>query len=84
MIEDDDLDPDEIFIEPPATENVLTDEDSGDEDEGGLLDNLSRRQLTVLAKVRFVGGEDGEDAAGGRPGKEEITWTDGDITFGLH
>ncbi|KAF5306406.1 hypothetical protein FQA39_LY08915 [Lamprigera yunnana] len=75
--EDDKLDPDEIFIEPPATENVLMDEDYGDEAAGGLLDNLSRRQLTALAEVRFVGGENGEDAAAGRLGKEDITWIDG-------
>ncbi|KAF5274695.1 hypothetical protein FQA39_LY07086 [Lamprigera yunnana] len=33
MIEDDDFDPNEIFIDPPATKNVLTGEDSRDDDE---------------------------------------------------
>ncbi|KAF5285894.1 hypothetical protein FQA39_LY04355 [Lamprigera yunnana] len=58
-------------------ENVLTDEDSGDEDEGDLLDNP--RQLTALAEVRFVGGEVGEDAVADRPRKEDLTWIDGDV-----
>lgn len=41
-----------IFIEPPdATE--LTDEDSGDEDGGGMVDNLSRNQLSAVAQMEI-------------------------------
>lgn len=42
-----------MFIEPPES-HVLTDEDSADEDDRGLADNLSSRQLTALAKIRFA------------------------------
>ena len=35
---------DRIYIEPPEA-TVLTDEDSADEDTGGLIDNLTGRQL---------------------------------------
>lgn len=41
-----------IFIEPPDA-NVLTDKDSGDEEEGGLVDNLSGQQLLAGAEVRL-------------------------------
>jgi len=37
-------DMDRIYIEPPEA-TVLTDEDSADEDTGGLIDNLTGRQL---------------------------------------
>ncbi|KAJ8968121.1 hypothetical protein NQ314_002453 [Rhamnusium bicolor] len=47
----DDLDVKEIFIEPPEA-NVLTDEDSGVEEEGGLLDNLSGQRLLAGEKLR--------------------------------
>ncbi|KAF2889695.1 hypothetical protein ILUMI_16478 [Ignelater luminosus] len=40
----------EIYIEPPEV-NVNSDEDSADEDEAGLTDNLSGRQLTAGAEV---------------------------------
>ncbi|XP_064486109.1 piggyBac transposable element-derived protein 3-like [Ornithodoros turicata] len=39
-----------IYIEPPDA-NVNSDEDSAEEDEGGLLDNLSGRQLRAGAEV---------------------------------
>ncbi|XP_039290714.1 uncharacterized protein LOC111044584 [Nilaparvata lugens] len=39
-----------IFIEPPAP-NIDTDEDSGDEDGGGYVDNLTGRQLTSQVEV---------------------------------
>lgn len=42
---------DTIYIQPPDAD-ILSDEDSGDED-GGMLDNLSRRQLAVPAEVVF-------------------------------
>lgn len=50
MVYVDDLDVSQIYIEPPDP-NVLTDEDSGDEDGGGLLDNLSGSQLTCKAEI---------------------------------
>ncbi|KAG5879653.1 hypothetical protein JTB14_014979 [Gonioctena quinquepunctata] len=43
----------EVSIEPPES-HVLTDEDSADEDEGGLAGNLSSRQLTAGAEIRFT------------------------------
>ncbi len=42
----------QIFIAPPESA-VLTDEDSGDEDSGGLVDNLSGKQLLATAEIRF-------------------------------
>ncbi|XP_060879200.1 piggyBac transposable element-derived protein 3-like [Metopolophium dirhodum] len=42
----------DIFIEPPNP-SVDTDEDSGDEDGSGLVDNLSSRQLTANAEIRL-------------------------------
>lgn len=44
-----------IFIEPPDP-NMLSDEDSGNEDEGGAIDNLSSRQLAANAEVVFNNG----------------------------
>ncbi|KAL3281397.1 hypothetical protein HHI36_004606 [Cryptolaemus montrouzieri] len=46
-------DVDSIFIKPPEAD-VLTDEDSGDEDAGGMIDNLSGRQLRARAEVKFA------------------------------
>ncbi|KAJ8967973.1 hypothetical protein NQ314_002548 [Rhamnusium bicolor] len=40
----------EIYVEPPEVSS-LTDEDSGDEDIGGTLDNLSGRQLRSAAEL---------------------------------
>lgn len=48
----DDENVDEIYIEPPES-NELTDEDSADEDEGGLVDNLTARQLTARAEIVY-------------------------------
>lgn len=45
-------DADEIFIEPPDS-NVLTDEDSAEEDNGGKLDNLSGKQLNTKVEIKF-------------------------------
>ncbi|KAG5887401.1 hypothetical protein JTB14_001591 [Gonioctena quinquepunctata] len=42
----------DIFIEPPEA-NVETDEDSADEDDGGLVDNLNSRQLRAAAEIRL-------------------------------
>ena len=46
----------DIFIEPPDA-NVLSDEDSDDEDDGGLIDNLNGRQLRAPAEVVLANGE---------------------------
>ncbi|XP_050306338.1 piggyBac transposable element-derived protein 3-like [Anthonomus grandis grandis] len=51
MVCNDDLDGD-IYIEPPEP-NVDTDEDSADEDDGGLVDNLTARQLRAPAEIRL-------------------------------
>ncbi|KAJ8970559.1 hypothetical protein NQ314_001161 [Rhamnusium bicolor] len=42
-----------IFVEPPDP-NVDTDEDSGDEDAGGLVDNLTSRQLRAGVEIRLA------------------------------
>lgn len=44
---------DEIFVEPPDS-NILTDEDSAEEDEGGTLDNLSGRQLRSKVELKLT------------------------------
>lgn len=48
--EDTDLEPKSIFIEPPQP-TIHSDEDSGDEDEGGFINNLSGRQLNAGCQV---------------------------------
>lgn len=52
ILEDNNDDIQDIFIEPPDV-SQLTDEDSGDDDGGGLIDNLSGKLLTSRAEVRF-------------------------------
>ncbi|XP_068247878.1 piggyBac transposable element-derived protein 2-like [Palaemon carinicauda] len=44
-----------VYIEPTDT-GLLTDEDSADEDDSGLIDNLSGRQLTSNAEAVFHDG----------------------------
>lgn len=44
-----------VYITPPAV-NEFSDEDSGDEDTGGLLDNLSGKQLEAEAEAVTVSG----------------------------
>lgn len=87
MVYEDDIDVREIFIEPPDA-NVLTDEDSGEEDDGGMIDNLNRQQLSAHVDVRIHSGEENvqfETTASvtqeivERPGKIEISWVDGDL-----
>lgn len=43
---------DDIFIEPPDP-RVETDEDSGEEDEGGLVDNLTGHQLRAAVEIKL-------------------------------
>ncbi|KAG5882395.1 hypothetical protein JTB14_020535 [Gonioctena quinquepunctata] len=47
---------DAIHVEPSEA-TVLTDEDSGDEDSGDTINNLSGRQLRAQAEVRFINKE---------------------------
>lgn len=51
MVYEDDFEVQDIFTEPPDT-NVLTDEDSGDEKEKSLVNNLSGQQLLAGAELR--------------------------------
>ncbi|KAI4462959.1 transposase is4 [Holotrichia oblita] len=55
MVYNDDIDGD-IYVEPPEP-NVDTDEDSGDEDGGGLIDSLTSRQLRANVEVRLPNNE---------------------------
>ena len=43
----------QIFFIEPNDSGMLTDEDSADEDESGLLDNLSSNQLAARAETVF-------------------------------
>ncbi|XP_072380790.1 uncharacterized protein [Diabrotica undecimpunctata] len=52
----------DIYIQPPDCQD-LTDEDSGDEDEGGTVENLSSRQLLAPAEVVFSNGTRVEDTS---------------------
>lgn len=52
MVYNDDLDVEAIYTEPPDV-NVLTDEESGDEDTEGDLNHLPPRQLLAGAEIRF-------------------------------
>lgn len=45
-----------IYICPPEP-HVETDEDSANEDDGGLIDNLSRRQLAASAEIDYNNDE---------------------------
>ncbi|KAG5881582.1 hypothetical protein JTB14_034802 [Gonioctena quinquepunctata] len=59
MLEEDDnllANVDNIFVEPPDP-NVDTDEDSADEDEGGMVCNLNGRQLCAPAEIKLLNGE---------------------------
>lgn len=38
----------------PPNSSILTDEDSGDEEEGGILDNLSGPQLASTVEMYFL------------------------------
>jgi hypothetical protein len=55
MISNEDNDITGIYIEPPEPA-VQSDEDSADEDTGGLIDNLTGRQLRSSAEVIFSDG----------------------------
>lgn len=44
---------DKIFIEPPET-NIDTDEDSADEDEEGMVNNLTGTQLRAPVEIKLT------------------------------
>ncbi|KAG5871428.1 hypothetical protein JTB14_036083 [Gonioctena quinquepunctata] len=56
----DDLDVGDIYIEPPE-QAELTDEDSADEDGGGLVDNLSANQLRAAADISIYQQDNTDD-----------------------
>jgi len=56
LLEDDDEQIDRIYIEP-ADAAVQSDGDFASEDEGGLIDNLTGRQLRSGAEVVLADGE---------------------------
>ena len=63
MIEDDqDVQRADIYIDPPS-DGIETDEESGNEDEGGTFSNLSGRQLRSSASVT-VETNDGRQRVG--------------------
>lgn len=73
----------EIFIEPPDT-GILTDEDSGDEDGGGLIDNLPASQLRAQAEVKLLnndrlGFRTDVDAEFEQPDLKNIEWIQGEL-----
>lgn len=55
MVYTDDVNVSDIFIEPPDC-GVLSEEDSGDEDGGGLIDNLPGSQLRAPAELKLSDG----------------------------
>ncbi|KAG5879895.1 hypothetical protein JTB14_010413 [Gonioctena quinquepunctata] len=61
---------DEIFVEPPDP-NADTDEDSANENEGGMIHNLTARQLRALAEMKLCNNEGvGETSQNDEPGTE--------------
>ena len=56
LLEEDDEEIKNIFIEPPEASNMLTDEDSGDDDGEGEIDNLNGKQLQQPASVLYKSG----------------------------
>jgi hypothetical protein len=65
----------DIYIEPPDPA-VLSDEDSGDEDTGGLIDNLSGNQLRARAEVVY---NDVHRLGADREEKDEEEAADGEV-----
>ncbi|KAH7958814.1 hypothetical protein HPB49_005429 [Dermacentor silvarum] len=83
ILEEDDEDVSAIYIESPEA-TIYSDEDSADEDSGGLIGNLSSRQLragaeTVLADGRGIGGcdSDGDEAEFEQEGIEPVDISSG-------
>lgn len=55
MVESGELENPDIYITPP--DGVQTDEDSADEDQGGLIDNLKGQQLQAEAEAVIRTGQ---------------------------
>ena len=53
--ENEEIEVDGIYIAPPQ-ENIDSDEDSADEDEGGFIDDLTGRQLRADAEIALRNG----------------------------
>ncbi|XP_074029977.1 uncharacterized protein isoform X5 [Leptinotarsa decemlineata] len=47
---------DQIFVEPPEP-NIETDEDSADEDDGGMIHNLNGRQLRAPSEIKLLNND---------------------------
>lgn len=67
-----------VYVEPPES-NILTDEDSADEDDAGFIDNLNRNQLCSGAEIVFsnntrIGGV-AEDTITERPTLDQPSTT---------
>lgn len=67
----------DVFI-TPAEPSALTDEDSADEDAGGTVDNLSRRQLLAEAEIRI---RSKNSSTVKDFGTSEAKWIKGDLQF---
>ncbi|KAI4471500.1 hypothetical protein MML48_1g17547 [Holotrichia oblita] len=70
-------DVDAIYIEPPDA-GVLTDQDSGDEDGGGTIDNLPGAQLRANAEV-VLRGTDRDEILVSPQNVTDIKWISGDL-----
>ena len=76
----------DIYIEPPE-QGFVTDEDSGEEDAGGLIDNLSGSQLRSQAELKIITTTAGNEDEMLEERETEITptvaspsvWVDGDL-----
>ncbi|XP_045767230.1 piggyBac transposable element-derived protein 3-like [Maniola jurtina] len=70
--EDDELEPQLLYIEPPDPA-ILFDEDSADEDEGGFINNLTGRQLNARCEVVLASRS--EPRGAGRPSASKTSRT---------
>ncbi|KAK9744399.1 Transposase IS4 [Popillia japonica] len=70
-------DVDAIYIESPDA-GVLTDQDSGDEDGGGTIDNLPGAQLRANAEV-VLRGSDRDEILVSAQNVTDIKWISGDL-----
>ncbi|KAK9729983.1 hypothetical protein QE152_g15632 [Popillia japonica] len=88
MAYDENLDVGQIYIEPPDA-GTVTDEDSGEEDGGELIDNLYSNQLNTNVQL-YVKGLHNNNDSNVEEGVEEvekvhysnIEWVKGDLVEG--
>lgn len=62
LLEDDSLDLSDVYLKPPEV-NHVSEDDSADEEKGGLIENLTERRLrapaeAVLADCCRIGNQD--------------------------